>query len=171
MRRTIIGTGIVVVAIASLAWWRTRTEASPASTNPARAPATSTISSPRSPELPAGDAARSAREAPAAQPQVNRPEIQGRIADAHAHLQDAVKPCRTLVTTKASRDAQFQFSYQLAVSGREASISNVSLVWSDYTSAELETCLLEKLAAARWTSADADFTTTVEDALAAAELE
>ena len=169
MRRTLIGAGVVLaIVVAGALSRRARTDAAPAPTS--QTAIRPTPPPPRSPELPAMAAARDPRAVRGPDPQIDQPVLHARVADAHAHLQDAVKPCRALVT-RGSPNAQFQFSYRLSSSGGEASVSDLSLVWSDYKSAELEKCLLENLAAARWTGSDADGSTTVEDVLTAAELE
>lgn len=93
------------------------------------------------------------------------------MQEVHAHLQDVAKPCGSLVTKRPAADAQFRFAYRLTVANGEASISDVDLVWTDLASPGAEKCLLEKLAAAKWSTSEPDFTTTVEDALIFAELD
>ncbi len=174
MRRNLLVVGVVVVAIAVVWWWRHRSDAAPTASAAQTAPASSTTASPRTPELPGSAAVPSPQRPsrlPVAEPQVNTHPVQARIADAHAHLQDAVKPCRALITPKPSADAQVQFGYRLTFADGEARISELSLVWSDFKSIEVEHCLLDKLGAARWSTTEADGTTTVEDALTAGELE
>ncbi|MBA3393413.1 MAG: hypothetical protein H0T89_12250 [Deltaproteobacteria bacterium] len=93
------------------------------------------------------------------------------MTDAHAHLQDAAKPCFALVTSRPKAGDEFRFSYTLTIRDKQASVSDLQLVWSDVTSAKVEECLLEKLATARWSSTEEDLSTTVEDALSGGELE
>lgn len=90
------------------------------------------------------------------------------MTDAHAHLQDAVKPCVPLMTKTIGAHDQFRFAYTLTYRNGEARVSNVEVVWSDLRDPK---CLLEKLAAATWTVTDPDWTTTAEDALVGPELD
>jgi hypothetical protein len=85
------------------------------------------------------------------------------MSEVHGRLQELAKPC--FAGSHLPPHAEFRFSYRLTMQGGEARLSDVALVWSDLKSAEIEGCLLQKLAVARWSTTEPDWSTTAEDAV------
>ncbi len=110
-------------------------------------------------------------EPPVDAPYINPPAVQARMTEAHAHLQDVAKPCLALATPRPKASDEFRFSYTLTIRDKQATVSDLQLVWSDLKGAKVEDCLLEKLVTARWSTTEGDMSTTVEDALSGGELE
>lgn len=121
------------------------------------------------PALPTADTPRERPPAPE-QPYVNPAAIQARMTDAHAHLQDAAKPCLALEKRRFGAYDQFRFGYTLTYAKGQARVSNLRLVWSDLKSEAVETCLFEKLTT-QWAVREPDWLNEVEDALVGPDLE
>jgi len=181
VRRSLLVVIVLGAAIAGGSWWWRRDKAD-RSSEPAPA-ARPGGARPRvaEPSLPAAlGSARtdvvppspddSRRALPPAEPEVNAPAVQAKMAEVHARLQEYLRPCAALAPKPLRPEAEFRFSYRLTIASGQVSMSNVELVWSELGSAEVETCLLEKVTAARWSMSEPDGTTTVEDAFRGSEL-
>jgi hypothetical protein len=144
--------------------------AAPARDTPARQPTPGTPTVTIPPDAPSAAAPPGPeRDTHAdAAPYVNPPDVQTRMQDVHAHLQDAARGCANIATPPPT--SQYRFQFRVTVTNGEARVSDLDLVWSDLGSEALEACLADKLGAARWASADEGWTTTAEDAITPDEL-
>jgi hypothetical protein len=175
VRRVAIAAAVIVGVLIALVVWRTRDEdarapaAAPERDLPARQPTPGTPTSAVPPDAPSAAAPPTPERVIAdAAPYVNPPEVQTRMQDVHAHLQDAARGCASIGTPPPT--SQFRFQFRVTVADGEARVSDLDLVWSDLGSEALEACLADKLGAARWPSSDEGWTATAEDAITPDEL-
>lgn len=153
---------------------------------PPRAPASSDMRAPPptsgDPALPgpagASPAAASAR--PSAPP--SREETIARLDGARAMLREAAKPCwAAYVKAAASRPAiprgtpdpsvgMLRFHYNLVVHGGEAEVENVDVHESTITDGQLDSCVRDAVARARWPANGPDGVLDIEDQLRLGDL-